>query len=275
MSGNVCGNCSNFKPKPGDKVFNCLVARHAGVTYGMQVRKDTASCDAFAPLKASAPAPSKKIAQPAPQSRKEPPSRARLCSWGRLLLITALLIALILVAFGIYTCAGGLRSKSSPTPTTAPSPTSTSPGGLPLPSTTPVPIPTLGLVERLVGQSATAAGEVAIVNSVYKSGSRPASIGSVSAPAGTVYVVVSVTVLNVGTSGFMIGPQYFLVVDSDGNRYYGSSVALTLGLSNTFELNPGTTVHDNLYFVVPTSATGIKVYHRFPNTQLIVWVSSL
>jgi len=274
MSGNICGNCRNFKPKPGDKIFNCLVARHAEVTYGMQVRKDTASCDAFAPLQASAPAPSKKIAQPAPQSRKEPPSRrGLLCPWGRTVIIVALVLLLLLVALGIYTCAGGFSSKSSPTPTTAPSPTS--PGGLPLPSITPVPTPDLSMVERLVGQSATVAGENVVVNSVFTTGSRPSTIGSRAAMPGTVFLCVSVTVLNVGTSGFMIGPEHFLVVDSTGGRYYGTSAATSLGLSNTFLLGPGTAVSDRLYFVVPTSATGFKVYHRFPNYQLVVWVSSL
>ena len=45
----ICGNCQNFKPKPDEKFFNCTEAKHAGLKYGMQVRADSRTCEAFIP----------------------------------------------------------------------------------------------------------------------------------------------------------------------------------------------------------------------------------
>ena len=44
-----CGGCRNFQPKPDEKFFNCIAAKHAGIKYGMQVRADSRSCEAFEP----------------------------------------------------------------------------------------------------------------------------------------------------------------------------------------------------------------------------------
>ena len=49
-----CSDCRYFNPKPGDKFFNCTSAKHAGLSYGMQVRPDSRACEAFA---AKTPAP--------------------------------------------------------------------------------------------------------------------------------------------------------------------------------------------------------------------------
>ena len=43
----VCGDCKQFKPKEGDRFFNCTKAFHSGFKYGAQVRADSRSCDAF------------------------------------------------------------------------------------------------------------------------------------------------------------------------------------------------------------------------------------
>jgi len=48
-SKDKCGYCRSFKPKPDDKFFNCLDAKHGGLKYGMQVRPDSRACEAFTP----------------------------------------------------------------------------------------------------------------------------------------------------------------------------------------------------------------------------------
>jgi hypothetical protein len=272
MSGNVCGNCSNFKPKPGNTLFNCLVARHAGTSYSMQVRKDTASCEAFAPLMAS-PTPSKQTA------RKEPPPTRGLCPWVRLVIIAVLLILLLLVAFGIYACSRGSGSKPGPTPTSTPVATpvatATQSGGLPAPILTPYVAPVVTPIQLQVGQPAVGGGEYLLVSSVVRTSCYPGTIGQMCAPPpGTHYVAVTVTILNTGTTGFGVGPGSFVVRDSNGGLYSGRSHLLTLGLSQTYQLDPGTSAQDTLYFVVPDVATGLAVYSRLVTGQLVIWVSS-
>ena len=44
-----CGYCTHFNPKPDNKFFNCIEAKHAGLKYGMQVREDSRACEAFKP----------------------------------------------------------------------------------------------------------------------------------------------------------------------------------------------------------------------------------
>jgi hypothetical protein len=278
MSGNICGNCSNFKPQPGEKVFNCLVARHAGIKYSMQVRNDTASCEAFAPLRAS-PAPSKLTALQAQPARKEPPPRRGLCPWGRAVIIALLLLLLLLVVFGIYTCASGARSTPSPTPrpsTPAATPTPTQAGGLPAPLITPIPVATVpATIQLQVGQPAMGGGEYILVDSVSRTKCVPAVMGQwCQPPPGTSYVAVAVTILNNGGSPFGVGKASFVLRDSSGGLYKGSSALVTLGLSSTFTLNPGAAVADTLYFTVPDIATGLAVYAQLITGQLVIWVSS-
>jgi len=44
-----CSDCRHFAPRADEKFFNCTAAKHAGLGYGMQVRADSRSCDAFVP----------------------------------------------------------------------------------------------------------------------------------------------------------------------------------------------------------------------------------
>jgi hypothetical protein len=44
-----CGDCQHFKPKTDEKFYNCVAAMHSGIKYGMQVRADSRSCEAFVP----------------------------------------------------------------------------------------------------------------------------------------------------------------------------------------------------------------------------------
>lgn len=103
MGSNVCGNCGNFKPEPGEKFLNCTGARHAGLSYGMQVRADTRACEAFVPFEASAtPA----LVQPKEQlPRKEPLEPVGLCTVGKRTLVTVVAVSILLDSWLLYTCA--------------------------------------------------------------------------------------------------------------------------------------------------------------------------
>ena len=103
MSSNICGNCGNFKPGHGERFFDCTGAKHAGLSYGMQVRADTRACEAFAPFTASsAPA----AARPKDRlPRKEPLESVGLCSVGKRTLVFVVVLAIILDSWLLYTCA--------------------------------------------------------------------------------------------------------------------------------------------------------------------------
>lgn len=103
MESNICGNCANFKPGDGEKMFNCTCARHAGLGYGIQVRADTQACEAFVPIRDSyAPARAALKEQP---ERKEPLEPVGLCSVGKRTLILVVVLAIILDSWMLYTCA--------------------------------------------------------------------------------------------------------------------------------------------------------------------------
>ena len=99
MNSNICGNCGNFSPLPGEKFFNCSSSRHAGLSYGMQVRADTRACEAFV-----APEPTTSSGVVVEQ-RKTPVETVGLCSWGELSLVLSVLLMIVLVSWLLYTCA--------------------------------------------------------------------------------------------------------------------------------------------------------------------------
>lgn len=103
MGGSVCGNCGKFRPKTGERFFNCISAKQTGLSYGMQVRVDTWACEAFVPFQSSsAPA----TVQPKDQlPRKEPLEPVGLCSVGKRTLLLVVVLAIILDSWLLYTCA--------------------------------------------------------------------------------------------------------------------------------------------------------------------------
>ena len=104
MSSEICGNCNYFKPKTGEQFFNCLVAKHAGLDYGMQVRADSRSCDAFVPFGVS---DSFAIVQPEStlvQSQSDNPV-VGLCSLGKGVLLGTVVLAIAIDSVILYTCA--------------------------------------------------------------------------------------------------------------------------------------------------------------------------
>ena len=100
MTSNICGNCSAFSPGEGQKFFNCTVARHAGLGYGMQVRADSRACDRFSALSRSPEVvPGPQVQRP---KTAEPPG---LCTLGQRSLVLAVAFSILLVTWLLYTCA--------------------------------------------------------------------------------------------------------------------------------------------------------------------------
>jgi hypothetical protein len=279
MNSNICGNCQNFKPKRGDRFFNCTSAKHAGVKYGMQVRPDTRSCDAFLPFEtspkpkptpspSSTPEPKPKLEtkpkplprpQPAPKpepkpkaarrppkepSAEEPPRPTGLCVWGRVILITALVLVIGLPAWGIYSCAS--KSTSAPVPT-------------------PAPLPANAIVKYFdIGENIWATGpdRKVTVSSAEKMSSYTNSFGETfDAPSGKVFVLITVTCKNIGNTSFQTGPAYFLLTDSAGHSYQDQSYSdhyLSKPYPNAI-LTSSVTVTGKILWLVPLSASGLEV----------------
>jgi hypothetical protein len=78
-------------------LFNCIGAKHGGLSYGMQVRADTRACEAFVSVEA--------LTSTAPVSRKEPVPTTGLCSWGEMTLVLSVALMVVLVSWLLYTCA--------------------------------------------------------------------------------------------------------------------------------------------------------------------------
>jgi len=280
MSSNICGNCQNFNPQKGEKFFNCISARHAGVKYGMQVRADTRSCDAFLPfvtLSSPKPAPSpgptlqpKPEPQPKPLSQpklaqkpepkpkaarrppKEPPAEDRprptgLCVWGRVILIAALVLVIGLPAWGIYSCA----TNSAPS--------------APAPVPTPAPMPANAIVKYFdIGENiwATGADRTIMVSSSERITSYSISSGETfNAPSGKVFVFITVTCKNTGNASFLTGPAYFVLTDSTGHLYKDQTYG-NYHFSKPYpnaSLSPTITVSGQILWIVPVSASGLQV----------------
>lgn len=300
MSSNICGNCQNFNPQKGDKFFNCTNARHAGVKYGMQVRADTRSCDAFLPFGTPAKPPSSPgpILQPKPEPEPEPkiepeakpsalakptkkpepkpastskpktvakpkrepkpkpapkpqepsaedrPIPTGLCVWGRVILVTALVLVIGLPAWGIYSCA--TNSTSAPLPTPAPMPANAT------------------VQDFAIGDNiwAVGSGREVMVSSVEKKSSYTLSTGETfNAPSGKVFLFITVTCQNIGNTSFLTGPAYFLLADSAGHSYQDQTYS-DYRLSKTYPnaaLSPSVTVSGNILWIVPASASGLEV----------------
>jgi Domain of unknown function (DUF4352) len=272
MSNNVCSNCSNFKPKEGDKFFNCSVATHEGVKYGMQVRADTISCDAFSPLRRPLkPQTTTKPAQKQPRPKETEPGRVMLCNWGRVLVIAAIIILIIIIAVVAYTCFSGGNVVVSPTPTPIPTPTAPPPTGIkptPTPSPTPVPIYYFNVGDWAISPPWRIITAEAQRVTVYY---QP---GPVSAPAGTHFIILTVTAQNGGNSTLYTAATGFILYDSLGLKY--EAIELPWNFIQAFPyaltyIDSGKTVSGRLIYNVPDVATGLEL-RVFVNGQYLAWV---
>jgi len=269
MSSNICGNCANFKPKPGEKLFNCTVAQMAGVKYAMQVRADTRSCEAFSPLKQ--PQTSKPPPKPPPPTttkRAQPPPA--LCNWGRLILIAAIIIIILLIAFGAYSCFSHRKTSSTtptPTPTAAPTPT-----GIhltPTPTPTPVPVNYYSFGDLVTSTPL----QVTISQAQWATTFN--APGPQIPPAGSIFLLVPVTVWNVGNVPFTIAATDFQLVSAIGATYGAVPPPSSINFHTPFTyysytIQPSGYVTGVIIYTPPTAATDLSI-RIFFNGQYLAW----
>jgi hypothetical protein len=267
-SANVCGNCANFKPKQGERFFNCTYAKQGGVKYAMQVRADTRSCEAFTPLNP----PSKPPTKAPPPKRAEPQPRG-LCPWGRVIMLAALIIIILLIAFGAYTC---LKGSATPAPTPTPTPAPTVP---PTPGPTPVVItPTPGptpfpIHQYNLGDSVTAAPRIILVSSVEKATTIYVP-GPVNAAVGAHFYIVTVTVTNGSISSIPTAATDFRIVSTSGLSFPAVSVSMLF--KNVypyyqFPLAAGQTFGGRIVFQVPDAVTQLRV-QTSTSSGIVQWL---
>jgi len=224
----------------------------------MQVRADTRSCEAFMPIKPP-PKPQAAVKPAAPPTPKRAePQRAGLCNWGRTILVAALIIIILGLAFGAYTCfsSGG---SSTPTPTPTPTPTSPPPPtGIELtPSPTPTPIPIAYYEVGTWVQSSRLMVDLISPEKV-KHYENP---GPWSAPPGTSFIFITVTASNIGSINLTVGANDFYLVDSKGIVYHRQLLHNAFSGAypqQSYTLAPGRTVSGKIIFVVPDSSSGLE-----------------
>ena len=259
MSSNICGNCANFRPNRGDKFFNCTKAVQAGVNYGMQVRPDTRSCDAFEPLKAATPPKPTPI--PAPTAKRDRSRPVGLCPWGRVILLSAILLIILLLSWGIYTCAKNIGGGPAPTPTPTPTPTAMPTSTEP----TPTPIPQYIYQDLEMDQWARSSTQAAYVHSPLIS----VSFGGVTAPIGTHFISFSVTITNISSQIVHVSPYSFWLTDSFGTIYTAAGNPVYYPWRyNEPTIYAGGTADGYIPYMVPTYASGLAVNYMIDRATI-------
>jgi len=289
MSSNICGNCQNFKPRKGDKFFNCTAASHAGVKYGMQVRPDTRSCDAFLPSgptpkpipspgptlkpkpesqfrtnQSSQPKPAEQQKpktlsttkpdtaakpKPAPKLPQEPSAEDVPRPTGLCAWGRLILVAALVLVIGLP--AWGIYSCASKSTST------------PLP--TPAPMPANAVVKYFdIGGNTSAMGPdrtVAVLSAQETTSYSISSGETFKAPSGKFFMFIAVACNNVGNTSFLTGPAYFTLTDSAGHSY-PDQTHTQYRFSKPYPnaaLSPSIIVGGLILWVVPLSATGLEV----------------
>jgi len=260
VRANVCGNCSNFKPKQGDKFFNCTYATQGGVKYAMQVRADTRSCEAFSPLSQPSKLPPK--AQPTPPLTKKraQPGRGGLCPWGRIIMLAAIVIIILLLAWGAYTCYSGRGTTPTPTPT----PTTTLPpttGPTPTIVRTPVPTPTpLPIFQYNLGEWVAAPPLLILASSAEKTNIFYAPGPNVP-PAGTSFIIVTVSMTN-GGALITTAASDFTIVSESGFSFPPIQAPAFYYNAYPFErtaLFPGASTGGRIIYIVPDVVSQLRI----------------
>ena len=270
MISNICGNCGNFKPKQGEKLFNCTVAQNAGVKYAMQVRADTRSCESFSPLKQ--PPTLKAAAKAPPPATKRTQPSGVLCNWGRLILIAAIVIIILIIAWGAYSCfSGGGTPTTTPTPTPTPTPAPTPTGLHPSPTPAPTAIP-LNYYDF---------GDLVTSPPWQISISQPQRVTTFNAPGpqtppfGSVWLLVPLSVWNIGNTSIQVQAANFQLVSTAGAIYGARPPPQSINFRSPFPyyavtVFPQGSVSGIIIFAPPAAATDLSI-RILINGQYLVW----
>jgi len=271
MKGDVCGNCRNFKLKTGEKFYNCTRAEHAGLKYGMQVRANTRSCDAYV----SASMPSGERAQPVGFPHRR-----------RAMLLIASLIAVLLASWAIYSYATKPTETTVPITTPTPGPTATpveTPGPTATPVATPATTVNVGIGED---QWAVSPDRMVMVSSTSRMSSYILFTGRVvKAPPGTDFVFIDVTTVNLGQTALSTEADDFSLSFTESERHTyeyepQSYKYYHVGRPYAYrELSRGGVADGRVFWIVPQTASGLEVsYLLDPNSTppvTAVWQLSL
>jgi hypothetical protein len=222
----------------------------------MQVRADTRSCEAFSALQQPPKPTSAQAARKAPPPPKRQPEPTGLCNWGRLLLIAAIIILILLIAWGSYTCFSG-SSSPTPTPTPVPTPGPTPTGILPTPTPVITPPP---ITYYSLGTWVNSPPWLIIASKVQKATSI---LDQVAAAPNTNWVVVTVTVQYTGNGTASVSAPYFTLWDKYGTHYPPVKPMTSVGNWFPYEvpaiLRQGQVASGIIVFQVPTIASGLSI----------------
>jgi Domain of unknown function (DUF4352) len=86
--------------------------------------------------------------------------------------------------------------------------------------------------------------------------------GPVSAPPGTFFIFISVTMFNNSSSSITVAATDFSLVDSSGGRYRPQALANSFYGAFPFqgkELQPGCAVSGKVLYLVPDSSSGLEI----------------
>ena len=249
MSTSTCGDCVNFRPKKGAKFFNCTSAKQAGIGYGMQVRADTRACDAFVHSDPSSAPKSSLLSE-----RAEPDNlQLRKRTFFKIAFLIALVMAIMLLSWLLYSCTKESAGELAPTPTPGPGITST-----------PTPLPPYFIIDFPISAStsAIAPDRQITVYSASRTSSYPLMTGqAVTAPPGTIFIIFRLTAMNLGKSNISIQSSDFSLSDSQGHQFTAHVGGDLYYVGDPFGavLAPTQTDDGKLLYLVPIGASGFEL----------------
>jgi hypothetical protein len=201
--------------------------------------------------------------KPIPKATRTPPAEGApqptgLCRWGKLVLIAALVIAVLLFSWLAYTCASNSTSKPTPTPIPMPSTTIG-----PHPTLTPMPAYSIQYFE--VGENgwAMTGTKMVLISSVWSTTNYDWGVGAhETAPVGTEFIFLNITFINRSPStSFSVSSRDFVLIDSTGYVYYAQQANRPYHVDAPFggTIGPTKAISGQILCLVPKPAFGFEV----------------
>lgn len=263
MSDKTCGDCGNFQPKDNQKFFNCTSARQAGIRYGMQVRADTGACEAFT-HKALTSSPTPRLST----ERAEPDAHCLDRTIIKIALIIAIIVAIALLSWLLYSCVTESGAVPATTPTPAPVDSFT-----PTSQPSPTPLPPYIVQYFNISANSTALGydKIITVYSVSRITSYTLLTGRViNAPPGYILIHLQLNGFNTSGDSIYVNPNDFTVIDSGGYRYTPQLEVSPYYVGNLFggTILPGQIKDGKLLYVVPITASSLELSYILDPTSV-------